>query len=61
MPVINGCDGRIQSTDHARYAIHVGYEIDRATIEDVRSIIFPQSWNRMHGLNAIMLRLLGLI
>lgn len=41
--------------------IHVDYEIDRATIEDPRSIIFPQSWNRMHGQNALMLKLLGVI
>ena len=41
--------------------IHPGYEIDRATIEDPRSIIFPQSWNRMHGQNALMLRLMGVI
>ncbi|NLG83409.1 MAG: ornithine carbamoyltransferase [Firmicutes bacterium] len=41
--------------------IHPGYEIDRAMIEDERSIIFPQSWNRMHGQNAIILRLLGLL
>ena len=33
--------------------IHTGYEIDRETIEDARSIIFPQSWNRMHGQNAL--------
>ncbi|MGE5549816.1 MAG: ornithine carbamoyltransferase [Bacteroidota bacterium] len=41
--------------------IHPGYEIDRQTIEDERSIIFPQAWNRMHGQNAIMLRMLGVI
>lgn len=41
--------------------IHVGYEIDRETIEDERAVIFPQSWNRMHGQNALMLRLLGKI
>lgn len=41
--------------------IHTGYEIDRETIEDERSIIFEQSWNRMHGQNAIVLRLLGVI
>ncbi len=41
--------------------IHPGYEIDRETIEDKRSVIFEQSWNRMHGQNALMLRLLGVI
>lgn len=41
--------------------IHPGYEIDREIIEDERSVIFEQSWNRMHGQNAIMLRLAGLI
>lgn len=41
--------------------IHPGYEIDRETIEGPRSIIFPQSWNRMYGQNALILRLLGLI
>ncbi len=41
--------------------IHPGYEIDRETIESERSLIFPQSWNRMHGQDAIMLRLLGII
>lgn len=41
--------------------MHPGYEIDRQTIEDERSVIFPQAWNRMHGQNAIMLRLLGVI
>ncbi|MEW6226857.1 MAG: ornithine carbamoyltransferase [Bacillota bacterium] len=41
--------------------IHPGYEIDRETIESERSLIFPQSWNRMHGQNAIMLGLLKVI
>jgi len=41
--------------------IHTGYEIDRETIEDERSVIFPQAWNRMHGEVALMLRLLGAV
>lgn len=41
--------------------IHAGYEIDRETIESANSIIFAQSWNRMYGQNALILRLLGLI
>jgi ornithine carbamoyltransferase len=41
--------------------IHPGYEIDRETIESPNAAIFQQSWNRMYGQNALILRLLGLI
>ncbi len=39
--------------------IHTGYEIDRETIEDERSVIFQQAHNRMHGEVALVMRLLG--
>jgi len=41
--------------------IHTGYEIDRETIESQNAVIFQQSWNRMYGQNALILRLLGLV
>lgn len=41
--------------------IHTGYEIDRETIEDERSVIFQQAHNRMHAEVALVMRLLGVI
>ena len=39
--------------------IHPGYEIDRETVKDPRSIIFQQSENRLDAQKAIILRLAG--
>jgi ornithine carbamoyltransferase len=41
--------------------MHVGYEIDRGLIEDERSIIWQQGWNRMWGEMALVCRLFGIL
>jgi ornithine carbamoyltransferase len=38
---------------------HIGYEITRDAVDHPNSIIFDQAENRLHGQNAIILKLLG--
>ena len=38
---------------------HIDYEITRDAVDHPNSIIFDQAENRLHGQNAIILKLLG--
>ncbi len=52
---LEGCHARIMHD----MPIHPGYEIDETLVEDPRSIIFQQAYNRMPAQQALMLHLLG--